>query len=144
MHQRKGHKSVSFLCTTFKTMQSRSRWITIIKSQYHNSPQAKSTRSEPHHVSKSPALKLKLPSRLRQKFPKRPSAYQIILPEQQHTGCSPLPAPTLTHIFVLIRQIPSLPVADDISSKKHVKARRQDIVDIHTYTRTQTETPGRA
>lgn len=91
-------------------------------------------RSDAHHVSKSPVLKLKLPSRLRQKFPKRPSAYQIILPEQQHTGCSPLPAPTLTHIFVLIRQIPSLPMADDISSKKHVKARRQDIVDIHTHT----------
>lgn len=97
-------------------------------------------RSQTHHVSKAPALKLKLPSRMRQKFPKRPSAYQIILPKQRHRSGSAVPRPKHQHLCLLIHHNSTFPVADDISSKKHVKARRQDIVGIHTRAHTHTHT----
>lgn len=94
---------VFFSTQKSKTKRSCSPHISIRMSKYHNSPRAKSMRSGVHHVSKSPALKLKLPSRMRQKFPKRPSAYQIILTELPHTGCSPLQHRHTQHLFVFIR-----------------------------------------
>lgn len=139
----KRHSSMSFLSTKCEAKQSCSQWINIIMSIYHNSLQAKSMRSEAHHVSKSPALKLKLPSRMRQKFPKRPSAYQIILPKLQHTGRSPLPEPTQKSFmrFILSNPLFAYVWWHFLHTKKHVKARRPDIVDIHTYIHTHAHRP---
>lgn len=94
-------------CANLKPGSPATCELLIIKSKYPNSPHAKSMRSDAHHVSKSPAQKLKTSRRMRQKFPKRPSAYQIILLKQQHTDSSPLPAREEKHLFFLIRWIPS-------------------------------------
>lgn len=92
--------------------------------------------------SESPALKLKLPSKMRLKFPKRPSAYQIFPAEQQHTGCFPPPGLTPKHLSIFIHWIPLLPMADDISSKTR-ESQTSSHCSPHTHRRSrmQTEKP---
>lgn len=127
---------VSFLCgVSLKSRKSESGGR-ILECHYTIIVLRTGPRVRAHHVS---GTEIKTPLKIASKVSKAPLCMQILLPEQQRAGCSPLPAPTQTHLFVLIRQIPSLLTADDISSKKHVRAKRQDTADTHT----QSETPVR-
>lgn len=127
---------VSFLRSVSLKLRKSESGGRILKYHYTIIVLRLSPRVQAHHVS---GTQIKTPLKIASKVSKAPLCIQIILPEQQHTGCCPLPAPTRTHLFVLIRQIPSLLMADDISSKKHVRAKRQETADTHT----QSETPVR-